>query len=156
MLPDLYSVIVRLHSCISMTLPLSSVSVRPLNCFLEAGDFGQGDKGNGMKHSLAVYLCLFLQGRGSLLSLVHLLRQRREQVVLIPRVSEAEETLVTSFKPISNCHQPYQQQKPLVGETCQSIQYIHTISVFLFWTGMDVAYSADATESTKNVCLSPL
>lgn len=54
--PDLHTVITRLHSCISMTFPLSSVSVRPLNCFLEAGDFGQRDKGNGMKHSLAVYL----------------------------------------------------------------------------------------------------
>lgn len=63
--PDLYAVIMRLHSCISMTFPLSSVSVRPLNCFLEAGDFGQGDKGNGMKHSLAVYLSFSARHRES-------------------------------------------------------------------------------------------
>lgn len=43
---DLYSVIMRLHSC-----PSLSLSLWPLNCFLEAGDFGQGDKGSRMKHS---------------------------------------------------------------------------------------------------------
>lgn len=43
----------------------------PLNCFLEAGDFGCGDKGNGMKHSFSAK-----QGESTEL----LLRPRKEQV----------------------------------------------------------------------------
>lgn len=95
-----------------------------------------------MKHSLAVYLCLSLQGRGSLVSVVHLQRQRREQVVLIPQVSEAEETLATCFKPISNCHQPYQQQKGLVG-TKNSFKRVS------FCSEQTWMYSTDAAEQTK-------
>lgn len=51
----------RLHSSslwLSLSRPLSSVSVWPLNCFLEAGDFGRGDKGNGMKHSRWLSFCV--------------------------------------------------------------------------------------------------
>lgn len=69
--PDACWFIMRLRSCIALTRSLSSVW--PLNCFLEAGDFGQEDKGNGMKDSawlsISVFFCeaggVYWQWRGT-------------------------------------------------------------------------------------------
>lgn len=86
---------------------LLSVSLRSLNCFLEAGDFVQGDKGNGMKlsHWLSISVFLYKAER-------FYWRDRGESGLfwLIPWASEAEETWQHVLHTVESHHVYYWHQ----------------------------------------------
>lgn len=60
------------RACIPVSANPSLLSPWPLNCFLEAGDFGRGDKEGGMKHSGCLSMSVSLrEAREVLLSWDH-------------------------------------------------------------------------------------
>lgn len=81
-----------------------SPSPWPLNCFLEAGDFGRGDKEEGMKHSGCLSISVFLCEAGEVQSS----RDHGGSSHLAP-ISRDEATLPAKFHTSSSRHRPYQR-----------------------------------------------